>query len=363
MKKRIILKNPFRAIKTLPRITHAEAVPPDNKDNFQINPAVLIRLLSLNARPLVIFVGAVILLAALIIILMPNRYRSTASIMPTGENSELNSLKEIAGLEGIGYRNHENSSLLYPAILRSNQVKDAVLDKSFMIHDGDKTLKMKLNDYLGSENPEMLRAGLDDLISIKTDRKTGLITIAAETRYPELSRAVLNQFLAELEIFNTQKRRSSAGDHVRYLDRELREKEQKLREVEDSLEAYQMANRNWDGTTDPEILKTLLRLRRDIEIKTKTYILLQEQYEMARLDQQKDVPIVRVLDYPSLPTLKSGPHRLGIVLLSGMTAFWIGLLFLILINAQRQNTLFKEASQDFDRMRYSDARQYVSVKE
>ena len=75
------------------------------------------------------------------------------------------------------------------------------------------------------------------------------------------------------------------------------------------------------------------RLKRDIEINSQTYLLLREQYEMARLTAQKDVPIVRILDMPSLPTLKSSPRRTIIIILSGMVAFILSFGFIIISDA------------------------------
>ena len=71
------------------------------------------------------------------------------------------------------------------------------------------------------------------------------------------------------------------------------------------------------------------RHKRNIEINSQTYLLLREQYEMARLTAQKDVPIVRILDMPSLPTLKSSPRRTIIIILSGMVAFILSFGFII----------------------------------
>jgi len=146
---------------------------------------------------------------------------------------------------------------------------------------------------------------LDGITNIDLNKKTGVIKISVKTRYPGLSQALLNNILAELENFNMYKRHSSAKESVRYLERELANMEKELKMAEDSLEAFQMANRNWYNTTNPGLLKILSRLKQDVEVKLKTYIFLRSQYETVRLDVQKDIPVVRILDTPSLPVLKS----------------------------------------------------------
>ena len=97
-----------------------------------------------------------------------------------------------------------------------------------------------------------------------------------------------------------------------------------------------MTNRDWDITTDPEVIKTLSRLQRDIEVKSRMYTFLIEQYEIAKLDVQKDVPIVRILDNPSLPTISSGPKPVSAVLLSGAVAL-VCMIFLVIAYESLKN--------------------------
>ena len=113
---------------------------------------------------------------------------------------------------------------------------------------------------------------------------------------------------------------------------------------EDSLESFQSLNRDWYASSNPEILKALGRLKRDVEINNQTYSLLREQYEMARLAAQKDIPIVRILDSPSLPTLKSSPLRMVIIILVGMIAFILSFGFFIVTDAYKRAT--KQSSED-----------------
>ncbi|HHI03369.1 MAG TPA: hypothetical protein ENL22_07605, partial [candidate division Zixibacteria bacterium] len=132
-----------------------------------------------------------------------------------------------------------------------------------------------------------------------------------------------------------------------YLERELKERAEILAESEKALEDFQKANQDWYGSSDPEILMNLGRLKRDIEINSQTYLLLREQYEIARLTAQKDVPIVRILDMPSLPTIKSSPRRAIIIILSGMVAFILSFGFIIISDA------FKRASDQSTRESFS----------
>lgn len=316
----------------------------DNKNNKSdqydlINGIIYIcRVLVKNSRWVAGIVGGVMILALVIVLIMPNHYRSDASILPTGKQDNLSTLKMLAGFSGGGMDMDENSSALFPEVLVSNQVRDAIILHQYAVDFGDGPEKMTLEKYFDLEKPERLRDALDELTQIRSDDETGIIYISVTTKDPKFSQQILRQTLAELENYNLNIRRSNAKESELYLERELRNQAEILAESETALEDFQKANRDWYASSDPEILMNLGRLKRDIEINSQTYLLLREQYEMARLTAQKDVPIVRILDQPSLPTLKSSPRRSIIIILSGMIAFILTFGFIVVSDT------FKRAS-------------------
>jgi hypothetical protein len=56
-----------------------------------------------------------------------------------------------------------------------------------------------------------------------------------------------------------------------------------------------------------------------VRVQETVYELLTQQYEMARIDEAKDVPVVSVIDSPGIPEKKSFPPRLLLTL--GLTFF------------------------------------------
>lgn len=337
MRKRITLKGLARNLKSRAQIPGENSTPSGEQPEFQVNLLDITSLL-LNNRKLIVGLVCVVMAATAIIMLStPNKYKSTASILPSGKTDKYSALRELAGLGSHGVGTDENSSTLYPTILHSNQVKDAVLNREYAFTDDLREHKLTPRKYFGTENPDILRRSLDRITLVDISKKTGVVNISVETKYPGFSQAILNQFLVQLENFNLHKRRSTAKENVQYLESELAQKESELKGAEDVLETYQMANRNWDSTTDPEILKSLSRLQRDIEIKAKTYVFLREQYEIAKLDAQKNIPIIQILDTPSLPTIKSGPHRIRIIILLGVVAFFLTSFFVVVVDAIKRS--------------------------
>jgi LPS O-antigen subunit length determinant protein (WzzB/FepE family) len=316
----------------------------DKGDNFseehirqyEIDVAALMKLLLQKRRWIIWSVGLASVLAALIMILTPNRYTSTAVILSSGNSDRFSAFKAMAGLSSVLGGGDANSSDLFPVILRSHLVRDSLLSKTYEFSFKDEPMRLTLAEYLRIDDPDRRREALGRITTVSSDTRTGEISLAVETKYPEFSQALVSEYLNQLEIFNLYSRRSEARERVRYLTREVDERRRTLAEAEDSLSAYQSRNRTWAVTSDPIILKEVGRLRRDVEIKVQTLAYLTQEFEAAKLDAQKDVPVVRVLDLASLPTLKSGPHRTIAVLAAGAVSFFLVVCGIIGLDLVRQ---------------------------
>lgn len=295
-----------------------------------------------------IVLGAMVV-ATIITLLMPNYYVSRASILPTGGAEPLDKVKELVDLQ-IPSDRDDNSSELYPVILTSYSIGESILDQDYVFtHDGEVDT-VQLPQYFGTTNRDDLHRHLSGMLTVSTVKQTGVIKLAVRSKYPALSQVVLQEYLNQLEYFNLHRRTSQAKQYTEYLSRELETARKELAAAEDRLSAFQSANRNWASTTDPELKKELARLDRDVAIEGATFSFLRREVEMARLDMQKDMPIIRILDPPTTPIRKSSPARTIIVLSVGALVGFvtIGAMFIVAIARQRTLTT--------DRASYADLR-------
>ncbi|MFZ5981793.1 MAG: Wzz/FepE/Etk N-terminal domain-containing protein [Candidatus Zixiibacteriota bacterium] len=299
------------------------------EDNYQLNDPITtleltlvdsLRVILKHKRMIIITVVAVMVLTAAVSMLLPNTYLSTATVLPSGQVDKMSELKNLAGLSGL-VTSDENSSALFPVILRSRLVKEALLKRKYIADLKTEKMIITLPEYFKEDNKDVLYAALDKISSISVSNKDGVINLGVETRYADLSRAVLTAYLEELENFNIHKRRSQAKENVAYLTTQLAERKRELEEAQTQLEEFQKQNRDWAGSTDPEIIKALSQYQMDIEVKAKSYLYLSQEYEMARREVQNDIPIVSILDAPSRPEKKAGPRRSLLVMAAGMLAF------------------------------------------
>jgi tyrosine-protein kinase Etk/Wzc len=71
----------------------------------------------------------------------------------------------------------------------------------------------------------------------------------------------------------------------------------------------------------PHLAMQLMQLSREAKIQEKLFELLTAQYEMARIEEAKDVDTIQVLDQAIAPEKKASPKRTRIVLVSTILAF------------------------------------------
>jgi uncharacterized protein involved in exopolysaccharide biosynthesis len=299
---------------------------------FRINLFELAGLCLRNKRWIFGTAAACMLIISVVVFLTPNRYTSVAKILPSGKTDQIAELKDLAGLAGFS-SSDENSSELYPIILTSRQIGQTLVGRSFDFRHGSARMSLTLEQYFNKSDGDYLLAKLAEITSVRMDKKMGVIDIAVETKYPGLSQAILTGYIDELENYNIHKRKSQAKQAALYLETQLQDVEKELKASEDKLEQFQNKNRGWASSTNPDIVKLLSRFRRDIEIQSTTYLTLRQEYELAKLNAQKDIPIVRVLDSPSLPSVKSGPRRLSTIIIAGLTGFVLSFIVIVVIDA------------------------------
>jgi uncharacterized protein involved in exopolysaccharide biosynthesis len=290
------------------------------------------------------------LTAGAVSFLIPNRYTATASILPTvngGGSSGLLSLAEnIPGLDLSTIASAEKSpSLLYPEILSSRLVAQEVLGRSYTYKNGDKWETQNLYRYFGIDNTDKAIRALGKLVNFSTDRKTGVLTINVTTTNPQLSAQIANYYLECLDNFNQNQRKTSAGQNRRFIEKRLLEAKAQLSEAEENLKDLRRRNMNYYNTTDPELAMLNNQLQREVEVKSQVYLTLCQQYELASIQEKKEIPVIQILDSAQPPTIKSGPSRTKTMII-GLLLGAVGALAFLIIE-ERHPKLKQHLRMDF----------------
>ncbi len=116
---------------------------------------------------------------------------------------------------------------------------------------------------------------------------------------------------------------TQAGENRRFVEGRLGEVSQSLAKAEGALLDFR--ERNLRIGNSPRLLLEEGRLTRSLREQEEIYLTLQRQYELAKLEEMRDVPTLSILDPAVRPISKYSPKRVVLsvfgFLIGGFTAF------------------------------------------
>jgi uncharacterized protein involved in exopolysaccharide biosynthesis len=137
---------------------------------------------------------------------------------------------------------------------------------------------------------------------------------------PELAAEILNRLVHSMDRYLRESKQSNASEQRTWIGTRLAEMKGDLARAENDLKAFREKNRRVSDS--PQLLLEQERLMRQVQINSTVFIELTKQYEIARIEELKNIPVVNVLDPARLPATKYQPKR---ILIAG-TTFGISLL-------------------------------------
>ncbi|MBL0176437.1 MAG: hypothetical protein IPP94_14430 [Ignavibacteria bacterium] len=342
----------------------------------------------------------VTVLVSIVLILMPNTYKSTASVIPPKQEAGLGGAlsqitKDLIPSALMGKLGASQGTYNYLAILESRRTMEAVVKKFdlttvYGISSGsmEKTIKAlngnvlfdiekngnivlsvvdespqraadmanffvamlnEVNTELGSQEARSNREFLEKRFAqARSDMRAAEDTLTRfQERYgiyalPEQLRAAIQEVaqlraqasISEVELGILERSLGRDNPQTRLKESEIRELHTKLRQMKSgNAESYTKDDLSFfvPFKDVPELGLQYLRLYRDFEIQTKMLQFIIPLYEQARVDEQKNIPAVLVLDRGIPPERKDGPKRMtiGLAALFG-SLFFFSMLALLL---------------------------------
>ncbi|MDP1676908.1 MAG: hypothetical protein Q8L88_08580 [Bacteroidota bacterium] len=134
---------------------------------------------------------------------------------------------------------------------------------------------------------------------LEVKEQTKMIVGAYTTIETELTKAQIELSILE----NTYSKDSPVVDNVRVQVKEYEKKLQEMKQGSNRKNVILALN------SLPQAAKNYIRHYRDVEIQSKILEFLTPLYEQSKFDEQKDIPILQVIDTPRTPEKKSYPPR------------------------------------------------------
>jgi uncharacterized protein involved in exopolysaccharide biosynthesis len=275
--------------------------------------------------------GAIVaFLAVIIALLVPNRFKSTARLLPLEAKSVggLGSLANAAAAFGLNIPGNEGSDTNFIDIINSRTLRVELLQTEFTFHQSQWAFgplverRQTLYDYVHQKNMDRAVKALDKHVAAYRDLKTKVLTVEVETGSADLSAQVAQKATDYLEGFLLNRNQSRGGFKASFAEKRLAAARLESQKAEETLRAFLDRNRNYQVSQDPTVRLEGMRLEADMKLHQQLIMTLAVNREQALLEEKNDVPILNVLDPPSQPIDKSWPPRSMLVLMSFAVAFF-----------------------------------------
>ena len=292
--------------------------------------------------------GFITFLGVLYVLLATPLYKSTITMYPSGgTSSQISQLQGMASMFGMNMGESE-STFHIPDIINSRTLQAKIIYKKWDsesfdlpvdlisywgINENSKFSLNPLNWFSKSEGNMNLNwrssalEKISDRITVN-ENNTGLINVDVLMEEPELSAQIANFIYEGVVEFTNINHNETAKLNREFIQERQLEVKEILTTTENKLKEFRSKNRKVRDS--PQLQLELERLMRDVEIQTQVFITLQQQYELARIEEVKETPSVVVLDKGFPSVYKDSPKRKLIVLFCICFGGLFGGLFVII---------------------------------
>jgi uncharacterized protein involved in exopolysaccharide biosynthesis len=249
-------------------------------------------------------------------------YETTTKFVYQSSSKQSGNLSALAALAGFSVGNNSDDGSTYMEdIVKSRDFLSQLTGKEWFIADTNKiadTLSpITLEDFWKieidstiSDRESFLQASIvgkilkKKYIKYEHDKKTGVISITTQFEDPKLSYEFNSAIFEELNNTLMNKMHFKATENRKFIEERLLEIKSDLRRSEEILLSFQQRNRSWN---DPSIQLQESRLMRDVTINQELALQLQKQYELAKIEEAKDMPLLDVIESPRRALKHSKP--------------------------------------------------------
>ncbi len=294
------------------------------------------------------FIGIVVASATVLSIgislILPQSFKSTAILLPESEKSKLGSLgglSDLAALAGVNVGGGDGSlTKLYPTIIKSEVILSSVIYKHYQTKEFSQPVNLIQYWEIKDKTPELeyetALKSLKEQLEVSADNKTQVTTLAIETPEPQLSSDIINTVIDELDKYIRTKRTTNAGNQRKFIEGRLEEVKSDLTKSENNLKEFREKNRIVIGS--PQLLLEQERLLREAQMNAAIYTELKKQFEIAKIEEVKNIPVINVMDAARPAAKKEKPKR-GIIVLSTFFISFIIVCGYIFVKEQYQKLI------------------------
>lgn len=293
----------------------------------------------------VLIVAAFSIFGVVLAYVLPKYYTTQAEILSPGFNSlSADASTQLSAIMGMSFDGGNNIAPTYPKLAKSRRILKEVLKSDFQ----NGTYADAVSKYCSKKSKsnsvhfEKLLRSLQENISASMDLKSRIVKIKLTLRDPHLAAAFLNEIIHQMDMFFRYQLITEAKNQRLVLEKRLAEISDSLRFAESSLLKFKESNRT--TSLSPKLQMEEARLRREVEIKNVIYLELNRQYELIKIKEAGNTPVMNVMDWAYVPIHHSSPKRRRVVAVSFLLGVFLALAYIRLDEFVDLKTLLKRKS-------------------
>jgi len=302
---------------------------------------------------------AIVGLTVLIVLMLPNQYTATSTLMPPQQGNSLAAelLGQFGGLAsmtigGGSSMGLKNPSELQVALLKSRTVEDAMIDR------------FRLMDLYRAKLRSTARKRLEAAVRIENSTKDGLIHVAVTDRDPQRAAQFANGYVEEFKKFSANLAVTEAARRRQFFGKELGEAKENLANAEEQMKKMEQTTGvlQIDAQTRA-VIESVAMLRAQIAAK-------QVEIQAMRAFATGENPQLRVAE-EELAALKTQQQALGASSDSAATALLVrkgimqqtGLEYVRkLRDVKYYETIFEMMARQYEVAKIDEAREGVELQ-
>jgi len=292
-----------------------------------------------------------------IALLSPLKYKSYSEfIVQSSSQGSNNSISSLAALAGVNLNSDSSGdipSVLYPNIINSLNFKKKVLDinlnnsgftyREYLLLNQNSFIEVLKKYTIGlpslifknsfkrqddneinnnlfalSQEDYGLSKQIEKNINVIVNEREGSIILNAFDKNPKYSAVLANESIKLLQDFITEYKTENATRVLEYVSEQYNLKEKQYIEIQNELAEFKDKNKNISTSV---FESNLQRLETKYNLIYQVYLELGKQLEMAKLQVNKDIPNISIIEEVYIPIEKDSPKRSLIILIYTFLGF------------------------------------------
>jgi len=262
--------------------------------------------------------------------IFPRPYVAEASFLPASSASMSSLMDPLRGVPfGVGAAasllgGGTSASEIYPELLGSARLLGEALSlpapTDGSTRGGTYLSVLGFNDLDSLQNLARGVRYVRSKLDVRLNRVNGVVTVSFPDKQARTAAGFVGDLLDCLNRFNMITRQSEAGNVRRFLQQRIGEAKTDLEDAESALSAFKSRNMRIGNAPRLELEES--RLQRNLHLAEAIYQTLSQQFELARIDEARDIPTLTIIEPVRLPVVPSGPG----LIMKALAGFFIGVL-------------------------------------